>query len=332
MKKLLVFGVIVLFLGVAIAPSINANVKQITMSTNSGNILYVGGNGTGNYSKIQDAIDDASDGDTVFVYNDSSPYYENINIGKSIKLIGEDRDTTIIDGNASGDVVYVSADGINISGFTIKESRQDTAGIAVYSDYNTISSNKISCGISHCYGIWLHWNTSFNTIKDNIISYNRYGVDIDGSNANSISGNIISNNYYGIYLSSANNNKITDNNITSNRWCGILLVGSNNNISRNVISHNGKDLIQHGGILLYYGYKNKILKNNFINNSRNSYFQLLLSMIFEGNIWNENYWDKPSRFPYLIFGRMQLIFIQEIKFPWIYIDWHPAKEPYDIEV
>jgi len=331
MKKLLVVGVIGLLLIVSVIPSTGTtDVKQIVMLTTSGDILYVGGNGPGNYSNIQDAIDNANDGDTVFVYNGT--YRENIIINKSINLIGEDREMTFINGGFRNDVVIISADGINISDFTIKESRADTAGIAVYSDYNTITSNKISCGISHCYGIWLHWNTSFNTIKDNIISYNRYGVNIHGSNANNISGNIISNNYYGIDFSSANNNKITNNNITSNRWCGIFLFGSNNNISRNTISHNGKELIQHGGILLYSGYKNKILKNNFINNSRNGYFQLLLSMIFVGNIWNENYWDKPRRFPYLIFGRMQLIFIQEIKFPWINIDWLPAQEPYDIGV
>ncbi|MCK4416367.1 MAG: hypothetical protein KAU84_04365, partial [Thermoplasmatales archaeon] len=36
-----------------------------------GNILYVGGSGPGNYTKIQDAINAAWYGDTVFVYDDS---------------------------------------------------------------------------------------------------------------------------------------------------------------------------------------------------------------------------------------------------------------------
>ncbi|MHA1376567.1 MAG: hypothetical protein ACTSR7_19990, partial [Promethearchaeota archaeon] len=79
MKKLLVVGVIVLFLGLAIAPSTGiTDVKQIVLPTTSGDTLYVGGNGTGNYTKIQDAIDDANPGDTVFVYDDSSPYYEKV--------------------------------------------------------------------------------------------------------------------------------------------------------------------------------------------------------------------------------------------------------------
>ncbi|EMR74892.1 parallel beta-helix repeat (two copies) [Thermoplasmatales archaeon SCGC AB-540-F20] len=63
-----------------------------------GTTLYVGGTGPNNYTKIQDAINDASDGYTVFVYNDSSPYYESIIIDKSINLVGEDRDSTHIAG------------------------------------------------------------------------------------------------------------------------------------------------------------------------------------------------------------------------------------------
>ena len=39
-----------------------------------GNILYVGGSGPGNYTKIQDALDNATEGDTVYVY--SNTYYE----------------------------------------------------------------------------------------------------------------------------------------------------------------------------------------------------------------------------------------------------------------
>ncbi len=53
-------------------------VEKSSMPNFYGNIFYVGGSGFGNYTKIQDAIDNSSNGDTIFVYDDSSPYYENI--------------------------------------------------------------------------------------------------------------------------------------------------------------------------------------------------------------------------------------------------------------
>src|SRR5690606_8797867 len=64
----------------------------------NGNILYVGGSGPGNYSTIQEAIEASVDDDMVFVFDDSSPYNENLVITTSITLIGENKNTTIING------------------------------------------------------------------------------------------------------------------------------------------------------------------------------------------------------------------------------------------
>ena len=76
MKKKLVGFLICILLVVTILPASGNLMKEgIIKSLSSGNTLYVGGSGEGNYSKIQDAINGASDGDTVFVYDDSSPYY-----------------------------------------------------------------------------------------------------------------------------------------------------------------------------------------------------------------------------------------------------------------
>ena len=68
-KKGLVVAAILLFISVSVIPSTATMVeKKSTMLTSfyDGDTLYVGGSGPGNYSNIQDAIDDASDGEKYF--------------------------------------------------------------------------------------------------------------------------------------------------------------------------------------------------------------------------------------------------------------------------
>ena len=143
-KKCLVVGVVVLFIGMCVVPSTGTIIKEPYEQVSSGNTLYVGGDGPGNYSKIQDAIDDAVDGDTVFVYDDSSPYYENVVVDKRIILIGENKNTTIIDGNEGADTININSGNVNISGFTIKNG---SAGIRIENlpsyDNNVIYNNII---------------------------------------------------------------------------------------------------------------------------------------------------------------------------------------------
>ena len=126
----LAVGIIILFLGVAVAPLSQGTVIEVSnYPILYGNTLYVGGGGPGNYTKIQDAIDDAKRGDTVFVYDDSSPYFEVIWIDKRIKLIGEKRETTIIDGTGHyyESTIRSYTKSITICGFTITGG--DWAGI-----------------------------------------------------------------------------------------------------------------------------------------------------------------------------------------------------------
>ncbi|UCD13765.1 MAG: hypothetical protein JSW60_09460 [Thermoplasmatales archaeon] len=70
LKKGIAVAVIVLFVGMSI-PSTGTVVEKSIISFD-GKTLYVGGDGPGNYSKIQDAIDNASDGDTVSVFVSNS--------------------------------------------------------------------------------------------------------------------------------------------------------------------------------------------------------------------------------------------------------------------
>jgi len=132
------------------------------ISPKESNIIYVDVSGKANFTNIQDAIDISPKNYTIFVYG--GIYRENIIINKTVNIIGENAITTIMDGNASGDVLYISIDGkANISGFTIKNSGNlgspnNDAGIDIRSDYNNIKGNNISNNKNSIYTTYSQYN------------------------------------------------------------------------------------------------------------------------------------------------------------------------------
>ena len=263
LRKGLVLAVIVLFIGMSIAPStgINVIIEKPSTSYFSDNTLYVGGSGEGNYTKIQYAIDNASDGDTVFVYN--GVYYENVNIYKSIKLIGEDKETTKIIRPWYGDTVAITTDYITLSGFYIISSGIEIgdAGIDMSNnnpEYNTIIGNIIYN--SNRYGIYLK-NSHYNNIKDNIIKENgREGIYLTNSHHNIIKDNSILNNDYhreGIFAGNdADFNTFENNTIYGNDFY------FEGHINDNIITNNQ---LHHGGLILCGDINNNLFSNNSIN-------------------------------------------------------------------
>ena len=200
MKKLLAITIIFIFFGMIIFPSTGIQIQNKPIITSSrGNTFYVGGNGSGNYSKIQDAIDNANDGDTVFVYDDSSPYYEHVYISNRLNLIGENRDTTVIIGTDwSYSVVYLSflTTNVLVSGFTMTDSYTDLdgcTGIGIGGSNNIIDGNNIAFNEK---GIVLAEDTYNNEIKNNLIIHNRRVGIIDNcrDSTNKVTWNVIGGN------------------------------------------------------------------------------------------------------------------------------------------
>jgi nitrous oxidase accessory protein NosD len=130
------------------------------------------------YSTITDAINNAVNGDTLLV--GAGLYNESLIINKSITLVGDGKETTIISGNLTGDVIHISISHVTITGFTIQNagieyySKGTDAGIDIRSDYNTISDNNIISNGN--YGLYFHTASNNNTITYNIFSENKYGI------------------------------------------------------------------------------------------------------------------------------------------------------------
>jgi parallel beta-helix repeat protein len=344
MKKLLAFVIIFLFIGSNVVSGLNNQLKNT-------NIPLITGRGY-----IQGLIDSASNGDIIYI--PSGIYYENIIIDKSISLVGEDKNNTIIDGSYSGIVVSIVSDWVNIREFTIRNSgMMDKSGIKIFSNHTIIMDNIIS---NNDDGIHLDdYSDNNNITGNNIISNKGDGIFLDYYSYNNIIiGNNISNNYYGIFFRLySGKNIIIDNNINSNNYDGIRLFSSSgniitgNNISNNedgiylIYSSNNNIITGNNisnnkdGMYFWDSIFNRILKNNFLGNERDAFFsneKTYLSAL-KINRWNQNYWEQPRTLPKPIFGEIYWFlgypYWERYHIPWIpQFDWHPAKEPYDIGV
>jgi parallel beta-helix repeat protein len=223
------------------------------------------------FQKIQDAINSANPGDTVFVR--SGIYYETIVLNKSISLFGEGQSSTFIDARRRSDVITLLVGDCVVSGFTIQNGGM------------TVPAN---CGINI-------FNVDNNTICNNSITGNFIGINLGneqrGSKANIIRYNNVTANHYGIFLSHSDDNRIYGNVFSRSVWNGVELDWSNENfIYNNTISHNGAFGFEIP--VETPGEHNVIYHNDFLNNS----FRTAVSP-FTVDTWDDgypsggNYWN-----------------------------------------
>jgi len=227
------------------------------------------------YSTIREAVNRAKPGDLVYVR--AGTYFEKeVTINKPLTLIGENRSTTVIDGDGTWVCVYIqSTYNVNVSGFTI----QNGYGIYLYRSKNVvISGNTIS---NNGQGIILLESTS-NTISKNIVILNgAVSILISGSSDNKIYENIVTlNSGDGIWLENSQGNNITRNNISDNYSHGMhLRYSGNSTVAENIIKNNGR----YGTWLFSSG--NSTIKGNIVSNNYDSNIVIERSdgSLLEGN-------------------------------------------------
>jgi parallel beta-helix repeat protein len=248
-----------------------------------GNVYALGGSPTPTPSPspqpsasfIQTLINSASPGDTIHV--PAGTYVGHVNVNKPVKLVGEHSALTIIDGGFIGDVVEVSADNVEISGFTIQNS--GPRGIGVNIEYHAGSKIHDNIIKNNYEGIVVGGSSNTSVYENEVISnFGNLGVMINYSTSVTFSRNFVRKNVgqglvvfhcsnclilenqivenddktvvwsVGMVLSNSYNVKIVGNNITANADHGLNLVGSRDNeIYGNIINKNDDGICLTGG-------------------------------------------------------------------------------------
>lgn len=339
-KKIFIIVIIILFFVADFIPTIGGtNLENMSnQEITNKNILYVGGNGEGNYTTIQDAIDNANEDDTIYVFN--GIYKENILISKNrLTLVGEDKESTIIKGDGNKHTITIElANNVTITSFSITTEPlvSEFAGIYIYNCIDTLIQNNLI--FENGQGIKCKDAQSFNISNNEIFKnikfeWNAAGIWIESGNHWVVRKNRIYENVGGIlvigvfgnYIPSPviECNKITDNtdsglifdsckcitiqkNEITNHYQGIFIINSHNsNLTfafNNIIDNNLSIWI-----LLSSGFQ-------FINNNIDSYNETLIQiMTFSFSLHcNMNYWG-TNKWPRL---RCQPFFAPLIFFPW----------------
>ena len=336
--KGLLIGIIILFIGVSIGPSvISKEGKRVSSVTRILTTWIVDDEGDGDFTSIQEALDNSSvqDGDTIEVY--SGFYYENVHINKKLTINGietefppngNDTGKPLIEGNGVGNVVTIVTSNVIFSNFSISNSgnKENESGIFVSSGSknNKISSNNIS--FNNATGIIIT-RSSYNEIHHNIITNN--GLDGIGlrtfCNNNKIYNNIIENNGIdGLFLVVSSHNVINDNSISYNANGVNLYFFSNlntvhsNNISYNTPDPRWPDLTGSGVFIYFYSCFNTIKFNTDIYNNT---FGVRLRLGGNFNIFTFNNFIDNQNNTY---------FINCIKNKWrenYYDDWIGLEDP-----
>jgi parallel beta-helix repeat protein len=277
---------------------------------------------------IQDALNIASDGDTVFVHAGTYllPTDSDIRLyvnKPNITLKGEGADLVTIDGNEGGYLGIgvagyaggtADASGFVFEGFTVINHGR---GVCVFENSpNCIIRNNV-IEVSDIAVMTLSPNT---TIKDNIINggkylrfkvpvtfmnnvvsnttYKYYAVSIRADDSVIVNNTIINNDFgasssRALSIKYASNCTITDNTITNNNGDGIRLwktSTANNTITRNNVFSNTRC----GICLRDAGSGNKIYLNNIMDNPT--------SIIYLGTLPAVTYWNSTEPMEYTYNG------------------------------
>ncbi|MCW4009549.1 MAG: pectinesterase family protein [Candidatus Bathyarchaeota archaeon] len=184
-------------------------------------------NNTFGYFTIQEAINSGatSNGDTLYVK--AGIYRENININKQISLVGENKETTIIDGGNSGTAITITQTNVKVTEFTVTNGRfpidSDSVDSEVIAEMQSAFLQSIGIDLSRITQYDVNYledifRTFLQKIGDPLTTVTRSGIYLLNANNCSLTNNIIVNCTYGVVIDASTNVTMRNNNLTGNEY------------------------------------------------------------------------------------------------------------------
>jgi len=267
--------------------------------------------GPADFNTIQEAINAANSGDTVLVRNGT--YHEHLNINKTLLVIAESRNGSVVDADFTGTAVNITADAAWIDDLAIRNAAQ--SALSIRGDGNRISGVDIYFDDQSGFPlqqVGIDVRSSGNLIEECTIRGAMYGGitlatgpdDVGNVSNNAVMASRIFAEGYGVILQDMQipdlpnvfDNRIIGNTIVSNgdsSSVGVYLHTTyGNTVAYNTIMNND------GGISLEYSYgfygaaENRIHHNNFINNTQSvagtyQSYDVMWDDGSEGNYWSD---------------------------------------------
>jgi len=239
------------------------------------------------YSRIQEAINRANPGDTIYVK--TGIYYENVVVNRSVLLVGEDGNNTIIDGSRVRTVVEITTNDVSIVNFTIKD-----AGFS-FGDSGIKLSGVEDCKVYRNILMDNGWNGMIllyspnNFLFENVvINSGRIGIILYDSNNNTVEKNVVmESGTYGIAIQNSNDGHIIENVVVGSSDDGIAILDSNENlVSRNIVTQGRAH-----GIRLDDPSDNNTITKNTVTNNRGFGFWMWNS---NNNVFHHNLCNNTS--------------------------------------
>jgi parallel beta-helix repeat protein len=263
-------------------------------SVDAAKIWYVNDDDGADFVKIQDAINAAGPGDTIYVYNGT--YNEYLTVNKTLTITGQNQQGTIINASLTKPAIEIKANNIRISEFTIQNG---SAGIDITGYNGTVISNNIIKG-NQIEGIAIEYcrNT---TVSDNSIGYNGWdGIFVTNSSDAKLQRNTaITNNISGVTIEDSFDITLDFNILSNNTFYGLSLENSNHtSIFRNTLHVN-----KNAGVHILNVTNSIFYQNNFLNNTRQTRIDDSSANVWdngvEGNFWSNyngsDFFSGPSQ-------------------------------------